>query len=165
MNPIRKILVPTDFSPHASEAFRVAENLAKPIGASVVLFHVTRPPAVVSDGDRLFLAAGRAAAKDVWNELRKIQPKDPEVRVEHQVILSDRRDATHILQVLQEGGCDLIVMGTHGRTGFLSRLFGSVTEDVVRRALCPVILVKAQAPKAGSSSHQNAHVAEARIGS
>src|SRR5271157_4995542 len=118
MNPIRKILVPTDFSPHAGEAFRVAENLAKPIGASVVLFHVTRPPAVVSDGDRLLLATGRAAAKDVWNELRKIQPKDPAVRVEHQVILSDRRDATHILQVLQEQGCDLIVMGTHGRTGF-----------------------------------------------
>jgi len=165
MNLIRKILVPTDFSPHAGEAFRVAENLAKPIGASVVLFHVTRPPAVVSDGDRLLLATGRAAAKDIWDELRKIQPKDPEVRVEHEVILSDRRDATHILQILQEQGCDLIVMGTHGRTGFLHRLFGSVTEDVVRRARCPVMLVKAPAKEAGAHTNENAGKPAARVGS
>ena len=165
MNPIRKILVPTDFSPHASEAFRLAENLARPSGASIVLFHVTRPPAMVSDGDRLLLATGRAATKGVCNELRKLQPKAPEVRVEHQVILSDRRDATHILQVLQEQGCDLIVMGTHGRTGFLRRPLGRVTEDVVRRALCPVILVKAQAQKAGSPTHQNPRITEARVGS
>jgi len=165
MNLIRKILVPTDFSPHAGEAFRVAENLAKPIGASVVLFHVTRPPAVVSDGDRLLLATGRAAAKDIWDELRKIQPKDPEVRVEHEVILSDRRDATHILQILQEQGCDLIVMGTHGRTGFLHRLFGSVTEDVVRRARCPVMLVKAPAKEARAHTNENAGKPAARVGS
>ncbi len=165
MNPIRKILVPTDFSPHAEEAFRVAENLAKSIGATVVLFHVTRPPAVVSEGDRLLLASGRTAAKDVWDKLRKIQAQDPEVRVEHEVILSDRRDATHILQILQEQGCDLIVMGTHGRTGFLHRLFGSVTEDVVRRAHCPVILVKAGASKAGSPTHQNSRISEAKVAS
>ena len=165
MNPIRRILVPTDSSPHAGEAFRVAENLAKPIGASVVLFHVARPPAVVSDGDRLLLATDRAAAKDVWDELRKIRPRDPEVRVEHEVILSDRRDATHILQILQEQGCDLIVMGTDGRTGFLQRLFGSVTEDVVRRAHCPVMLVKAPAQEAGAHTDENADKPAARVGS
>jgi nucleotide-binding universal stress UspA family protein len=70
MNPIRKILVPTDFSPHAQEAFRVAPELAKAIGASVVVFHVSRPPAVVSDGDRLLSAATQAGAKDVWEQLR-----------------------------------------------------------------------------------------------
>src|SRR3974377_1179592 len=119
MNPIRKILVPTDFSPHAEEAFLVAQDLAKPIGATVVLFHISPPPAVVSDGDRLLLATGRAAAKDTWGELRKLQAKDPAVRVEHEVILAERPDVEHILQILQECGCDLIVMGTHGRTGLL----------------------------------------------
>src|SRR5206468_4969690 len=119
---------PTDFSPHAAEAFRVAQNLAKPIGASVVLFHVSRPPAVVSDGDGLHLVTGRAAAKDLWDELRQIQANDATVRVEHEVILDDRPDAEHVLQILEERGCDLIVMGTHGRTGLLHRLFGSVTE-------------------------------------
>jgi nucleotide-binding universal stress UspA family protein len=165
MNPIRKILVPTDFSPHASEAFRVAQDLAKPIGATVVLFHVSRPPAVVMDGDRLFLARGRAAAKDVWGELRKLQAKDPAVRVEHEVILADGADARHILHILEDRGCDLIVMGTHGRTGLMHRLFGSVTEDVVRRAHCPVMLVKALAPVAGAPTQQVVAKSEARVGS
>jgi universal stress protein A len=165
MNPIRKILVPTDFSPHSGEAFRVAHSLAKAIGASVVVFHVSRPPAVVSDGDRPLSTPDEAGAKDVWDELRKIQPKDPAVRVEHEVIVADRPDATHILRLLQERSCDLIVMGTHGRTGLLHRLFGSVTEDVVRRAHCPVMLVKAPAPVAGAPIQQGVAKPEARVGS
>ena len=91
--------------------------------------------------------------------------EDPEVRVEHEVILSDRRDATHILQILQEQGCDLIVMGTHGRTGLLHRLFGSVTEDVVRRAHCPVMLVKAPAQEAGAHTDEDAAKPSERNGS
>jgi nucleotide-binding universal stress UspA family protein len=46
MSTIRKILVPTDFSPHAQEAFRVAHDLARATGAGVVVFHVSRPPRV-----------------------------------------------------------------------------------------------------------------------
>jgi len=55
MDAIRKILVPTDFSAHADEAFRVAYTLAQAIGAEVILFHVAQPPAVVSEAGR-FLA-------------------------------------------------------------------------------------------------------------
>jgi nucleotide-binding universal stress UspA family protein len=156
MNPIRKILVPTDFSPHAQEAFRVAHELAKAIGASVVVFHVSRPPVVVSDGDRLLSAATQAGAQDVWEELRKIQAKDPAVHVEHEVIVADRPGSAHILRILQERGCDLIVMGTHGRTGLGHLLFGSMTEDVVRRAHCPVMVVKAPARAAGAPVHHSA---------
>jgi nucleotide-binding universal stress UspA family protein len=65
------------------------------------------------------------------------------LRVEHDVIVAARPDASHILRILQERGCDLIVIGTHGRTGLRHLLFGSVTEDVVRRAQCPVMVVKA----------------------
>src|SRR5262245_36959852 len=53
MDAIHKILVPTDFSPHADEAFRVAHTLARSLGAEVVLFHVAQPPAVVAEGGRL----------------------------------------------------------------------------------------------------------------
>src|SRR5437868_5887421 len=100
MSAFRKILVPTDFSAHAQEAFRVAHDLAKATGASVVVFHVSRPPAVVSDGDRLLSVPARAEPKDVWAELRKFQSKDPAVRVEHEVIVADRPDAAHILRIL-----------------------------------------------------------------
>jgi nucleotide-binding universal stress UspA family protein len=163
MNPIRKILVPTDFSPHATEAIRVAHDLARATGASVVVFHVSRPPAVVSDGDRPLSTPARAEAKDVWDELRKIQAKDPAVRVEHEVIVADRPDAEHILRILRERGCDLIVMGTHGRTGLKHLLFGSVTEDVVRRAHCPVMVVKAPARAAGAPPHLGADQPTSRV--
>ena len=143
MSAIRKILVPTDFSPHAEEAFRVAHDLAGAIGAGVVVFHVCRPPAVVSDAERTLSAPKQAEGKDVWETLRKIQPPDPAVRVEHEVIVADRPDASHILRILQERGCDLIVMGTHGRGRLRHLLCGSVTEDVVRQAPCPVMVVKA----------------------
>jgi hypothetical protein len=66
--------------------------------------------------------------------------------VRHEVIVADRPGAAHILEILDKLGCDLIVMGTQGRRGLRQFLFGSVTEDVVRRARCPVMVVKAPAP-------------------
>jgi nucleotide-binding universal stress UspA family protein len=70
--------------------------------------------------------------------------------VEHQVIVSDRPCAPHILTILDQLGCDLIVMGTHGHTWLDHVLFGSVTEEVVRQARCPVMVVKAPAHKVAS---------------
>ena len=143
MSTIRKILVPTDFSPHAQEAFRVAHDLAKAIGAGVVVFHVSRPPAVVSDGHSALSTPADVEGEDVWDRLRRIQPMDPAVHVEHEVIVADRPDASQILRILRERGCDLIVIGRHGRTGLRHLLFGSVTEGVARQAQCPVMVVKA----------------------
>ena len=163
MSAFRKILVPTDYSAQDREAFRVAHDLAKPTGASVVVFHVSRPPAVATDGDRLSSAPAPAAANDVSDELRTFQARVPAVRVEHEMIVADRPDARHILRVLQERGCDLIVMGTHVRTGRKHRLFGSVTEDVVRRAHCPVIVVMAPAREAGAPTHPSADQPASRI--
>ena len=157
MSTIRKILVPTDFSLHADEAFHVAHDLAKATGAGVVVFHVSRPPAVMSDGDRVVSA--RAEATDVWDRLRKIQPTDPAVRVEHEVIVANRPDASQILRILEERGCDLIVMGTHGRSGLRHLIFGSLTEDVVRKAECPVMVVKAPVHEAVAPARPTARTA------
>jgi nucleotide-binding universal stress UspA family protein len=146
MDAIHKILVPTDFSAHADEAFRVAHTLARAVGAEVTLFHVAHPPAVVSEGGKLLANPGKGEAVNLWDRFQSIQPPDPGVRVEHQVIVADRPGARHILEILDRLGCDLIVMGTHGRSWVKQRLFGSVTEEVVRRARCPVMVVKAPAP-------------------
>jgi len=145
MDAIKKILVPTDFSPHADEAFRVAHTLARATGAEVIVFHVARPPAVVSEGGALLTEPGKAAT-NLWDRFREMQSGDPKVRVEHRVIVADRPGPTHILELLDTLGCDLIVMGTHGRRGLRQVIFGSVTEEVVRRARCPVMVVKAPAP-------------------
>jgi nucleotide-binding universal stress UspA family protein len=142
MDTISRILVPTDFSAHADEAFRVAHTLARATGAEVIVFHVARPPAVVTEGGELLAGPGQEPT-DLWERFREIQSGDPRVRVEHRVIVADRPGAAHVLEVLDKLGCDLIVMGTHGRRGLRHLLFGSVTEDVVRRARCPVMVVKA----------------------
>jgi nucleotide-binding universal stress UspA family protein len=144
MNAIHKILVPTDFSAHADEAFRVAHTLARAIGAEVILFHVVQPPAVVSEGGQFLSDPSKEKTANLWDRFQSIVPNDPKVRVEHEVIVTEwPTSATHILAMLDKLGCDLIVMGTHGRSWLKDLLFGSMTEEVVRRARCPVMVVKA----------------------
>jgi nucleotide-binding universal stress UspA family protein len=161
MNAIHKILVPTDFSAHADEAFRVALTLARAVGAEVTLFHVARAPAVVSEGGKLLANPGQPNAANLWDRFHAMQSPDAKVRVEHQVIVADRPRAGHILAMLDRLGCDLIVMGTHGRTGLRHLLFGSVAEEVVRLASCPVMVVKAPVPAPGPPKPQPVQVAKA----
>jgi nucleotide-binding universal stress UspA family protein len=146
MNTIQKILVPTDFSAHADEAFRVAHTLARATGAEVIVFHVAHPPAVVSECGRFLTEPGKGEATNLWDRFQNIRATDPKVRVEHQVIVADSPSAGHIVGMLDKLGCDLIVMGTHGRSWLGHLLFGSVTAEVVRRARCPVVVVKAPVP-------------------
>jgi nucleotide-binding universal stress UspA family protein len=155
MSAFRKILVPTDYSRHAREAFRVAYDLAKPTGASVVMFHISRPSAAASDGDRLLSGRAQAESQCLADEPQTIPIKVPAVRVEHEMIEADYPDAEQILRIRRERGCDVIVMGTRVRTGRKHRLFGSVTADVVRRAHCPVIVVTAPSGESGDSAHQH----------
>jgi nucleotide-binding universal stress UspA family protein len=144
MDSIRKILVPTDFSPHADEAFRVAHMLARTTGAEVVVFHVAQPPAVVTEAGTLLAGPGSKPA-NLWERFQHFRSTAPEVRVQHQVIVADKAGASHILDILDRLECDLIVMGTHGNSWLTHLLFGSVTEEVVRKARCPVMVVKAPA--------------------
>jgi nucleotide-binding universal stress UspA family protein len=112
----------------------------------VVLFHVAQPPAVVAEGGKLLAKPGKGEAVNLWDRFESILPNDPKVRVEHEVIVADRPGAAHILEILDKLGCDLIVMGTHGQSWLKHLLFGSVAEEVVRLARCPVMVVKASTP-------------------
>jgi universal stress protein A len=161
MDTVRKILVPTDFSAHADEAFRVALILAQALGAEVILFHVARPPAVATEGGPLLANPPKGDAMDLWDRFHRFQENDPRVRVQHEVIVADKPHAGYILEILDKLGCDLIVMGTHGRTGLKHLLFGSVAEEVVRRAHCPVMVVKAPALRAATSAVPSSNKAEA----
>src|SRR5262249_33247405 len=77
--------------------------------------------------------------EDAKLQLRKIQAP-AEVRVEHRLAEGDA--AAEILRVARETNCDLVVMGTHGRKGLGRLLMGSVAEQVVRKAPCPVLTLK-----------------------
>jgi universal stress protein A len=77
-------------------------------------------------------------------ELCRLTPADPQTRV--QPLVAEGNPAAVILQVAREKKCDLIVMGTHGRTALSRVLMGSVAEEVVRKAPCLVLTVKTEVP-------------------
>lgn len=140
MITMETILYPTDFSADARPPFEVACALAKEGCGRVVVLHVERPP--------LTTLGGTAGVPPLPNEydrqsleeqLQLIQPP-PGIVVEHRLLYGD--PISVILGMAQEIGADLIVMGTHGRTGVRRLLMGSVAEAVVRKAPCPVLIVR-----------------------
>ncbi len=146
MLPIKTILHPTDFSPRSDVAFQLACVLARDAGARLVVLHVLERPLIVYSGMELAppLPSPEEERRARRERLQQVRPADPAVAVEHR--LEEGDPATAILQVAQEAGCDLIVMGTHGRTGLGRLLMGSVADKVVREAPCLVMTVKAPLP-------------------
>jgi nucleotide-binding universal stress UspA family protein len=144
MLAVQTILHPTDFSNRSQHAFWLACALARDYGARLVLLHVIPAPTIIygegvvpSEPEEL-----RAAAKD---QLDGLQVPNTTVAAERQL---DEGDAVEvILRTAREIQADLIVMGTHGRSGLGRLLMGSVAEQVVRKARCPVLTVKAPFPQ------------------
>lgn len=139
MLPVHTILFPTDFSASAEHAFPLACALARDCGARIVVLHVALPPLGEAE-----LEARRNPDeyyRGLVEALHKVQAPAGNVRVEYRLEVGDA--VKHILQAAADVKAGLIVMGTHGRTG-LGRLFlGSVAEQVLRKAACPVMTVKA----------------------
>jgi nucleotide-binding universal stress UspA family protein len=138
MLAIRKILYATDFSDNSEPAFVLACSLARDYGARVLALHVHTP--FVAYGEGMLAAPPPDFSEELRGRLQKVRSGDPRVPVEHKLVEGD--PAGEILRVAHEAGCDLIVLGTHGRTGLSRLLMGSVAEVVVRRASCPVLTVK-----------------------
>lgn len=138
MLPIHVILHPTDFSERSGHALRLAAALARDYGARLAVLHVAATsPLIYSEGSlpldpRLLVEEARA-------QLDQLQLPINEHRSERHLVEGDA--ATEILRLAQEMHADLIVMGTHGRTGLARMLMGSVAEQVVRKAPCPVLTV------------------------
>jgi nucleotide-binding universal stress UspA family protein len=146
MLPIRTILHPTDFSAHSASAFELACALARDYGARLVLAHVKSPPEAVFGELGPIPPEPPEVEKALEDELRALKPADARIRVEHRLLEGGAVEG--ILQLARETNCDLIVMGTHGRTGVGRLLLGSVAEAVMRRAPCPVLTVKHPLPAA-----------------
>jgi nucleotide-binding universal stress UspA family protein len=148
MFAIRTILHPTDFSEASSLAYQMACSLARDRGARVVVLHVVPPPLFRAE------AVARAGPDDYHTQLVNefllpLHPPDPAVPLEHRLI--DGEPDRAIVRTAGELGCDLIVMGTHGRRGLARLLLGSVAEKVLRAAPCPVLLVRASPPAPADS--------------
>jgi universal stress protein A len=139
-----KILFPTDFSTLGQTALEMATSLARDRGAKLLIVHVEEPP-VAYGGGEMYYGIDEPNRDELKKMLDEVVPTDPAVGYEHRLMIGS--PASAIVHLAEKEGVDMIVMPTHGRTGLLRVLMGSVAEEVVRKAKCPVLTVKAAAPK------------------
>jgi universal stress protein A len=157
MNTISRILVPIDFLPHSAEAVRRALDIARRYSAEIVLLHAYQPAAypmsvgdvVVYDEPQLERMTARVRAR--LDAVRR--EVDPTGRGHVSARVVQGLPGPAIVEAASSEPFDLIVMGTHGRTGVDRIVSGSVAEHVMRHAPCAVLTVKrpraAQADRGG----------------
>jgi nucleotide-binding universal stress UspA family protein len=148
--PMRTILSPTDFSDRSEAALSVARSVARDQGARLIVLHVA--PVEVVYGT-IPVSQDLRGYQDSLEVLRG-RLGEPDLMYPVEVRLSQGRATAEILRVAEELGCDLIVMGTHGRSGLGRLLMGSVAEAVLRKARCPVLTVKSRLPATRSAAGQ-----------
>ena len=147
MRDYRTILVPHDFSAHARAALSEATSLAKSLGAGLCLIHVVQPPihaygyGAGPDENTFDLNEIHGRAARMLDDVADSIENAPD-RVDRHVV-----EAGSIAKAIQDAArefeADLIVMGTHGRTGLAHVFLGSVAERTLRNAPCPVLTVQA----------------------
>jgi len=138
---VRSVLYATDFSPYSNQAYFHAVALAERYGAALTIVHVYAPGGA---------NASKGAPEDpaYWrSQLEQIRPLNAGIPVQH--VLLEGNPADEVLRHATEARSDLIVLGTHGRTGLERLLMGSVAEKVLRGAPCSVLVVKMRKPAEG----------------
>ena len=146
--PIRKVLVPIDFSPASSAALRYGKDFAERFGATVHVLHAWEVPVYLRPDLTIWSGELRTTVEDHVQSDAENQMKTffadagmtPGPGVTAQVALGIPEAA--ILGIAEEGAFDLIVMGTHGRTGLAHVLLGSVAENVVRTGHRPIVTIR-----------------------
>jgi universal stress protein A len=136
MPVIHTILHPTDLSENSKNAFHLACALARDYGAELVVLNVFPPP--LSGAEAVDRRRPDGIEEALMEKLRDWTAEEQSIQVEHRVEEGDA--AKLILDTART--CDLVVMGTHGRTGLRRALLGSVAEKVLREARCPVVTVR-----------------------
>jgi nucleotide-binding universal stress UspA family protein len=150
---VHHILVPLDFSPYAEQALDSAIAFAQKLQARVTLLHVIQPPLAVGADMGVWPSPAfvddleAAITSDMEGYLARVTAAGlaGEIAVVHGVPFQEIIDTAKARQV------DLIMMGTHGRTGLSHVLLGSVAEKVVRLAPCPVLVARQPLPATVSS--------------
>jgi nucleotide-binding universal stress UspA family protein len=148
MLPVKKIICPTDFSEASKEGLRAAEELARHFGADLFLVHViaplpTIPGASAPTGFHIpsVLKEIQASAMKMLEHLIK---RDVSMRVRVEPVVLQGDPAREIVRVAEERSADLIIIASHGESGWQRFVSGSVAEKVVRLATCPVLTVHPQ---------------------
>lgn len=160
MMPIRTVLHPTDFSASSEAALELACPLARGYGVRLVILYVA--PYEVTVGGMMAIPMDPGYYEDALKEIRdRVVGPSPGFPVE--TCLREGTPAEEILRAADDVGADLIVMGSHGRTGLGRLLMGSVAEAVMRRAGCPVLLAKGPVVTASTAVHGDAAQVPGRV--
>lgn len=141
MSEIQKILCPVDFSDSSDRALDYALDFAARVGAEVHVLHAYQLP-IYALPDGAAMPGPELAARvsvELQRSLDEIEAR--ETKVEVQTHLCEGLPHKEVQRLAEELGCDLVVIGTHGRTGLAHFLIGSVAERVVRTSPVPVITV------------------------
>jgi nucleotide-binding universal stress UspA family protein len=139
MNGIKHILVPVDFSPASERSLEKALQLARAFDARITLLHVWSLPAVAyAEGLAWPIDDLQQAAREA---LAGLLARTVKVHPDTDSVLLEGNEWRQILETVKSRGCDLVVMGTHGRRGLPRLLLGSVAERVVRLSSVPVLTV------------------------
>jgi nucleotide-binding universal stress UspA family protein len=142
MIAIKRILVPTDFSETSDAALKYGIELARTFGARLYLLHVPGETGVNFEAD-FPMVEFENATRERLDTL--VSPRDMiKLRPEYALRLGTPSD--EIVRYADSRDIDLIVMGTHGRSGVAHMVMGSVAEKVVRAAPCPVLTVRGPRP-------------------
>jgi len=143
MLPFNKILCPTDFSEASSKALKPATELALHFSGEVILLHVVHPLAVVPQATRFDLPSYHKEMETfARTRLQEIVDKTMTGITFHQMVVVGGA-ADEIVNVAKSENADIIVIATHGASGWRRVMFGSVAEKVTRLADCPVLLINA----------------------
>ena len=147
MARIRRILHPSDFSKASSAAFTKAVDLAKTNQADLVLLHVLAPPLPLMAGDgyvspQVYEDLDKSARAYASKELAGLVARAKKAGVRASAVLRDGIAHEQIVRASRSPLADMIVIGTHGRTGLAKLFLGSVAGRVVSTAKCPVMTVR-----------------------
>ena len=145
MQSPNRILVPVDFSDPSLAALRYATALGAQLGASVDVLHVWDPPRDVESRTKLLVEFAKSDEGHKMMEWLSSFEQDSQVETRGRIAPGGEVGVTDaILREVECGDYDLVVMGAHPHHGFWRLLKGGVTDEVVRRAPCPVLTIRAE---------------------
>ena len=150
---ISRILCPMDFSDSGDAINQYASMLASTTGASLTYLHVTVPDLNVDTYAILPVTLVEVQQEHDRRKLKQIKPTVEGIQFQHVVEYGFPKDV--IVKYAIDHDIDLIVLGTHGRTGLNRLLMGSVAEGVVRNAKCPVMAIKCADPEPQETQQQD----------
>ena len=142
---IRRILVPVDFSEHSKDALRYAVDLGLVFDAELVLVFVVESvgyPADLGYGQAAIPAIERDLSERGKTELARLAEKFVGGKLAVRLHVPAGRPFVEIIRAAKDFDADMIIIATHGHTGVEHILFGSTAEKVVRKAPCPVLVVR-----------------------